>query len=74
MVIGIAAAALGALIAAAMIVIPRYVNRHSDPYNDADALAYEHKTGRSTTEIEEENAAGTERQQNGPQQGGGSDG
>ncbi len=74
MAIGIAAAVVGALIAAACIMVPRYVNRHNDPYNDAEAFAYEDKTGRTTHQIEEENAGGQAPQQDKSQQASGSDG
>jgi hypothetical protein len=63
MAIGIFAAVLGLLIAAACIVIPRVVSRRNDPYNSADALAYEKETGRSAREIEQGNAAVRARQQ-----------
>jgi hypothetical protein len=66
MATGISAAALGLLIAAACIVIPRVVSRRNDPYSNADALAYEKETGRSAPEIEQGNAAGRALQQNGP--------
>jgi predicted kinase len=56
MVIAIVAAASGILIALACVEIPRLVARRNDPYNDADALAYENKTGRSAQQIEQENA------------------
>ncbi|MGB6453872.1 MAG: hypothetical protein WBH47_05190 [Streptosporangiaceae bacterium] len=57
MVIAIVAAAAGILIALACVEIPRLVARRSDPYNDADALAYESKTGRSAQQIEQDNSA-----------------
>jgi hypothetical protein len=63
MAIGIFAAALGLLIAAACIVIPRVVSRRNDPYNNADALAYQKETGRSAREIEQSNARVRARQQ-----------
>lgn len=47
MAIGIVTAALGLLIAAACIMIPRVVARRNDPYDDADALEYEEETGRA---------------------------
>jgi hypothetical protein len=62
MVIGVIAAALGLLIAVACIWIPRVVSRRNDPYNHADALAYEKETGRSAQEIEQGNAAVRARQ------------
>ena len=64
MAIGIFAAALGLLIAAACIVIPRVVSRRNDPYSNADALACEKETGRSAREIEQGNARVRARQQN----------
>ncbi len=64
MVIGIVAAALGILIAAACVMIPRLVARRSNPYDDADALAYENETGRSARKIEQDNAAAQAQQQN----------
>jgi len=63
--IGIFAAALGLVIAAACIVIPRVVSRRNDPYNRADAIAYEKETGRSARDIEQGNAAVRARQQTG---------
>ncbi len=74
MVTAIVAAALGLLIGAACMVIPRVVARRNDPYSDADALAYEHETGRSAREIEQDNAAVKAHQQHRPQQGSGFDG
>jgi hypothetical protein len=73
MVIAIVAAALGVLIAVACVQVPRLVARRNNPYGDADAVAYEHETGRSAQQIEKDNAAGMARQQNSPQQGSGSD-
>jgi uncharacterized membrane protein YccC len=73
MVIGIVAAAIGALIALACVAIPRLVARRNDPYSNADALAYESKTGRSARQIEQDNAAARVQQQNRSQQGSGSD-
>jgi hypothetical protein len=64
MAIGIFAADLGLLIAAACIMIPRVVSRRNDPYDNADALAYKKETGRSAQEIERGNAAVRTRQQN----------
>jgi predicted kinase len=72
MITAIVAAALGLLIGTACLVIPRVVARRNDPYNDADALAYENETGRSAREIEQDNAAVRVRQQNRSQQGRGS--
>ncbi len=73
MPIGIFAAVLGLLIATACIVIPRVISRRNDPYNNADALAYEKETGRSAQEIEQGNAAVRARQQKNSQQASGSD-
>jgi hypothetical protein len=73
MAIGIFAAALGLLIAAACIVIPRVVSRRNDPYNRADALAYENETGKSARDIEQGNAAVRAQQQNRSKQQGGTD-
>ncbi|HTZ91703.1 MAG TPA: hypothetical protein VMB74_04860 [Streptosporangiaceae bacterium] len=64
MAIGIFAAVLGVLIAAACIVLPRMASRRNDPYNPADALAYEKETGRTAHEIEQGNAASRAPQQN----------
>jgi hypothetical protein len=64
MAVGISAAVLGLLIAAACIVIPRVVSRRNDPYDDADARAYEKATGRSAHAIEQGNAAARAAQQN----------
>ncbi len=58
MAVGIFAAALGLLIGAACIVIPRVVGRRNNPYDETDAVAYEQETGRSAKEIEQENVAG----------------
>jgi hypothetical protein len=74
MVVAIVAAALGVLIAVACVEIPRLVARRNNPYDDADALAYEDETGRSAREIEQDNAVVRARQQNRPQQGSGRDG
>jgi hypothetical protein len=59
MVVAIIAAALGVLISLAMLGIPRIIARRNDPYNQANAegRAYESRTGRSSEEIEEDNAA-----------------
>ena len=56
MTIGILAAVLGLLLAAAAIVIPRVVNRRNDPAYDADTRAYQKETGRSARDIVEGNA------------------
>jgi hypothetical protein len=70
MAIGVIAAVLGLLIAVACIWIPRVVARRNDPYNHADALAYEEETGRSAQEIEQGNAAVRARQTRSEQQTG----
>jgi hypothetical protein len=70
MAIGIIAAVLGLMIAAACIWIPRVVSRRNDPYNHADALAYEKETGRSAQEIEQDNAALRTRQDRSTRQSG----
>ena len=69
MTIGVIAAVLGLLIAVACIWIPRVVSRRNDPYNHADALAYEEETGRSAQEIEQGNAAVRAGQTRSKQQG-----
>jgi hypothetical protein len=74
MTIAIVAAVIGLLLGTAAIAIPRLVARRNDPYNDADALAYENETGRSGREIEQDNAAARARQQNSSQQRSRSDG
>jgi hypothetical protein len=56
MVIGVIAAILGLIIAAACIEIPRLASRHNDPYNLAEADAYEKHTGRSVHKIAQDNA------------------
>ncbi|HUB42885.1 MAG TPA: hypothetical protein VMA72_28860 [Streptosporangiaceae bacterium] len=63
MLIGIFAAVLGLVIAAACIMIPRFVSHRNDPYSNADALAYEKATGRSARDIEQGNATIRARQQ-----------
>jgi len=73
MAIGIFAAALGLLIAAACIVLPRVVSRRNDPYSHADALAYQKETGRSAREIERDNAAIRAQQQDRSKQQSGTD-
>jgi hypothetical protein len=74
MAIAIVAAALGVLIAFACVAVPRIVARRNKPYDDTDAIAYEHETGRSAQQIEHDNAVGSAQQQGAPQQGRGSDG
>ena len=63
MLIGIFAAVLGLVIAAACIMVPRFVSHRNDPYSNTDALAYEKATGRSARDIEQGNAAGRAQQQ-----------
>ncbi|MFZ0165094.1 MAG: hypothetical protein WAL12_16055 [Trebonia sp.] len=55
MAIGILAAVLGLLLGIAAIVIPRIVNRHNNPDDHSDSLAYLANTGRSAEEIAEGN-------------------
>ena len=55
MVIGILAAVLGLLLAAAAIVIPRVVARGNRPNDDAASRAYLAATGRSADEVEQAN-------------------
>jgi hypothetical protein len=74
MVIAIVAAALGVLVAFACVEVPRLVARRNKPYDDADAIAYEHQTGRSAQQIEQDNAVVRARQQDSPQRGSGSAG
>ena len=76
MTIGILAAGLGLLLAAAAIVIPRLVNRRNDPEYDADSRAYQKETGRSARDIAQDNADQAFQQENdsGSHQAGGSDG
>lgn len=71
--IAIVAAAVGVVIAFACVEVPRLVARRNKPYDDADAIAYEHETGRSAQQIEQDNVAVRAAQQNRPQ-GTGSDG
>lgn len=73
MAIAIVAAALGVLIAFACVEVPRLVARRNKPYDDTEAIAYEHETGRSAQQIEHDNAVVRAEQQNRPQ-GSGSDG
>ncbi|MGH3408631.1 MAG: hypothetical protein ACRDRJ_39980 [Streptosporangiaceae bacterium] len=64
MAIGILAAVLGVLIAAACISLPQLVrSRRSQPDND-DTQAYLRQTGRSARDIAESNTALRARQQN----------
>jgi hypothetical protein len=57
MVIGVVAAVVGLIIAAACIELPRLASRHNDPYNLAEAEAYEKQTGRSAHRIAQDNDA-----------------
>jgi cell division septation protein DedD len=72
--IAIAAGAVGVLIAFACVQVPRLFARRNKPYDDADAIAYEHQTGRSAQQIEQENAVVRPPQQAKPQEGTSSDG
>ncbi len=76
MTIGILAAALGLLISAAAIIIPRIVNRGNNPEDHTDSLAYLKQTGRTAQDIARGNAGVAFQQENdaGSQQAGGSDG
>jgi hypothetical protein len=73
MAIAIVAGAIGVLIAFACVEVPRLLARRNKPYDHADAMAYEHETGRSARQIEQDNAVVRARQQDRPQQGSGSD-
>lgn len=55
MAIGILAAVLGLLLGTAAIVIPRIVNRHNNPDDHSDSLAYLANTGRSAEDIAQGN-------------------
>lgn len=57
MVVGVIAAVIGLIIAVACIEVPRWATRHNDPYNLAEADAYEKHTGRSVHKIAQDNAA-----------------
>jgi hypothetical protein len=61
MAIGILAAVLGLLLSTAAIVIPRMVNRHNNPADDAVSRAYLASTGRSAQEVAEANRDGLAR-------------
>ena len=77
MAIGILAAALGVLISAAAIIIPRIVNRRNNPQDHSDSLAYLEQTGRTAQDIARGNAAVRAHQRKndaGSQQAGGSGG
>jgi hypothetical protein len=71
MAIAIVAAAVGVLVAFACVEVPRLVARRNKPYDHADAIAYEHETGRSAQQIEHDNAVVRAQQQDRPQQGSG---
>jgi hypothetical protein len=75
MAIGILAAVLGLLFGTAAIVIPRVVNRHNDPEDHSDSLAYLASTGRSAEEIVQGNRSLQARPDNdaGPRRAGGTD-
>jgi hypothetical protein len=75
MTIGILAAVLGLLIAAAAIWIPRLVARRNNPYDETDARAYMKETGRSARDIARDSSGLAFRQENdaGSQQAGRSD-
>jgi len=64
MVIGILAAALGLVIAAACIIIPQLVNARRQRPGDDDTRAYLKQTGRSPRDIEQGNARLRARQAN----------
>jgi hypothetical protein len=64
MAIAIVAAAVGIVIALACVEVPRLVARRNKPYDHADAIAYEHETGRSAQQIEQDNAVVRAEQQN----------
>ena len=55
MAIGILAAVLGLLLGLAAIIIPRIVNRHNNPDDHSDSLAYLANTGRSAEDIAQGN-------------------
>ena len=76
MTIGILAAALGLLISAAAIIIPRIVNRGNNPEDHADSLAYLKQTGRTAQDVARGNAglAFTQNNDAGSEQAGGADG
>lgn len=64
MAIGIFAAVLGLVIAAACISIPQLVRSRRQRPDDADTQAYLEETGRSAQDIAQGNAAERERQEN----------
>jgi hypothetical protein len=63
MAIGILAAVLGLVLAAAAIGIPRLVARRNQPEEDADSQAYLKNTGRSVEDIVRGNRDRLARQQ-----------
>jgi hypothetical protein len=75
MAIGILAAVLGLLLAAAAIVIPRIVARRNDPEDDAASRAYLAATGRTAQEVARANRGWTAPPDSGaePRQAGGAD-
>ena len=76
MTIGILAAALGLLISAAAIIIPRIVNRGNNPEDHTDSLAYLKQTGRTAQDVARSNAglALTQNNDAGSEQAGDADG
>jgi hypothetical protein len=76
MIIGILAAVLGLLLAAAAIGIPRLISRRNEPEDAADSRAYLKETGRSARDIARGDADQAVQQENDArsQQAGGSDG
>ena len=75
MAIGILAAVLGLLLGIAAIIIPRIVNRHNNPDDHSDSLAYLANTGRSAEDIAQGNRSLHARPDNdaGSQHAGGAD-
>ncbi|MFY9865638.1 MAG: hypothetical protein WB688_08940 [Trebonia sp.] len=75
MAIGILAAGLGLLLGIAAIIIPRIVNRHNNPDDHSDSLAYLANTGRSAEDIVQGNRSLHARPDNdaGSQHAGGAD-
>jgi hypothetical protein len=65
MAIGILAAAFGALIGTAALVIPRIVNRGNNPEDHSDSLAYLRQTGRTAEDVVRGNARVASRRQGG---------
>lgn len=75
MAIAILAAVLGLLLGMAAIIIPRIVNRHNNPDDHSDSLAYLANTGRSAEDIAQGNRSLQARPDNdaGSQHAGGTD-